>query len=90
MFGSLSKNAVSTALAAFLICSCVLPASASEVRRVTMPPRLQRGDTNVRRLGPWDSAAWIWRADAPLPPGGEFVRFRKAFPPTANRPCVST
>ena len=86
MFGSLSKNAVSTALAAFLICSCVLPASASEVRRVTMPPRLQRGDTNVRRLGPWDSAAWIWRADAPLPPGGEFVRFRKAFPADGKSP----
>ena len=52
---------------------------AADVRRVAMPQRLDRGDTSVRRLGPWDSAAWIWRKDAPLPPGGEFVRFRKEF-----------
>ena len=49
--------------------------------RIAAPgvPRQVRGDTNVRRLGPWDSAAWVWRKDAPLPPGGEFVRFRCAF-----------
>lgn len=52
---------------------------ADDVRRVAMPQRFVRGDTNVRRLGPWDSAAWIWRKDTPLPAGGEFVRFRKEF-----------
>lgn len=54
-------------------------ADVAEVRRAAMPPRLVRGDTNVRRLGPWDSAAWIWRKEAPMPPGGEFVRFRRRF-----------
>ena len=44
-----------------------------------MSPRLVRGDTNVRRLGPWDSASWIWRKDETLPQSGEFVRFRKKF-----------
>ena len=61
-------------------------ADAAEVRRVMMPPRNVRGDTNVRRLGPWDSAAWIWRKDAPLPSGGEFVRFRKTFSADGKSP----
>ena len=67
------------ALVGFALATCWTASGAADVRRVTMPPRLVRGDTNVRRLGPWDSAAWIWRKDAPLPAGGEFVRFRKEF-----------
>ena len=59
---------------------------ADDVRRVAMPQRLVRSDTNVRRLGPWDSAAWIWRKDIPLAPGGEFVRFRKEFSADGKSP----
>ena len=68
-----------------MACSVQL-ANAAEVRRVAMPPRNVRGDTNVRRLGPWDSAAWIWRKDAPLPAGGEFVRFRREFSADGKSP----
>jgi len=64
----------------------VQSADATDVRRVMMPPRNVRGDTNVRRLGPWDSAAWIWRKDAPLPAGGEFVRFRREFSADGKSP----
>ena len=64
----------------------VQSADAVDVRRVMMPPRNVRGDTNVRRLGPWDSAAWIWRRDSPLPAGGEFVRFRREFSADGKSP----
>ena len=74
------------ALALFVAMICHADASDVFCRRVAMPPRLVRGDTNVRRLGPWDSAAWIWRKDAPLPPGGEFVRFRKEFSADGKSP----
>ena len=56
-------------LAAALSVVWTLLCGADDVRRVAMPQRLVRGDTSVRRLGPWDSAAWIWRKDAPLPRG---------------------
>ena len=49
------------------------------VKRVMMPPRLVRSSTNVRQLGPWDDAAWVWAKDTPLPAEGEFLRFRKTF-----------
>ena len=74
------------AIATVALFCLTIATGAAEVRRVMMPPRLERGDTNVRRLGPWDSAAWIWRDDAPLPPGGEFVRFRKAFSADGRAP----
>ena len=61
-------------------------AEAIEVRRVAMPPRAVRGDTNVRRLAPWDSADWIWTRDIPLPQCGEFVRFRKVFSADGRSP----
>ena len=64
----------------------VQSADATDVRRVIISPRNVRGDTNVRRLGPWDSAAWIWRKDAPLPAGGEFVRFRREFSADGKSP----
>ena len=78
-----------TAIRGIAAIFCALPTVASmgvEVHRVIMPPRLARSDTNVRRLGPWDSAAWIWRKDAPLPSGGEFLRFRKAFSADGRSP----
>ena len=74
------------ALVGFALAACWTASDAADVRRVSMSPRLVPGDTNVRRLGPWDSAAWIWRKDAPLPPGGEFVRFRKAFSADGKSP----
>jgi len=71
------------ALAMGVVCSVE---AVSEVRRVAMPPRLVRGSTNLRQLAPWDAATWIWAAPAPLPPGGEFLRFRKAFTVTEDAP----
>ena len=53
------------------VAGTLLIADVAEVRRAAMPPRLVRGDTNVRRLGPWDSAAWIWRKEVPMPPSGD-------------------
>ena len=80
---------VVTAIRGIVAVFCALTTVASmgvEVHRVIMPPRLARSDTNVRRLGPWDSAAWIWRKDVPLPSGGEFLRFRKAFSADGRSP----
>ena len=74
------------AFVGFALAACWTASGATDVRRVAMPPRLVRGDTNVRRLGPWDSAAWIWRKDASLPPGGEFIRFRKEFSADGKSP----
>ena len=61
------------------VAAVALSVAAAEVRRVKLPPRNARGLTGQVQLAPFDSAAWIWRADEPLPQGGEFVRFRKAF-----------
>ena len=77
------RRAVIATIALFCL---TIATGAAEVRRVMMSPRFERGDTNVRRLGPWDSASWIWRDDAPLPPCGEFLRFRKAFSADGRTP----
>ena len=49
------------------------------VRRIVLPPRDSRGATGIVRLGPWDAAKWVWCEAEPLPPGGQFLRFRKEF-----------
>ena len=56
-----------------------LAAPGAEVRRVILPERLSRGNTGVAPLSPMDNAAWLAPADASLPPGGLFLRFRRAF-----------
>ncbi len=56
-----------------------LAAAGAEVRRVILPERLTRGNTGVEPLSPIDSAAWLASADAALPPGGLFLRFRATF-----------
>lgn len=52
---------------------------AAEVRRVILPERLTRGNAAVEPVSPIDAAAWISVADDSLPPGGLFLRFRRAF-----------
>jgi len=54
-------------------------ADASEIRRVILPERLERGNTSLAPLSPIDAAAWISVADDTLPQGGLFLRFRRAF-----------
>ena len=50
-----------------------------DVRRVILPERLSRGNTGVEPLSPIDRAAWLAPADAAIPPGGLFLRFRRPF-----------
>ena len=64
------------------IALCIAAAALSlgaAAERTSLPARAVRGDTNIRRLAPFDSAAWIWAKDRAMPQGGEFLRFRCKF-----------
>ena len=54
----LSKGACCAVAAIFTFSSAAFAAEA--VSRFFRPPRLTRGDTNVRRIQPIDDASWIW------------------------------
>ncbi len=63
-----------------------LAAAGADVRRVILPERLSRGNTGVEPLSPIDRAAWLAPADASVPPGGLFLRFRRAFEADGTAP----
>ena len=72
--GSLLYKQLTVVLAAVVLCG----QSAVAAERIFREARHSRGNTNVLKVQPIDSASWLWTGES-VPADGAFLKFRRRF-----------